>query len=106
MFIYLQGLKSNKHAIFDESNQIEQAKLLFDSIRLDLASNRDVRRIDNDNHAQLFFLDPQFATDSRHGQNSTLNSRLLRKLDDLLRENNRFYRVYLTAKGRLEAALS
>jgi hypothetical protein len=49
MFIYLQGLKSNKHAIFDESNQIEQAKLLFDSIRLDLASNRDVRRIDNDN---------------------------------------------------------
>ncbi|KAN0073380.1 hypothetical protein V8E54_008600, partial [Elaphomyces granulatus] len=37
-------------------------------------------------YAQLFFFDPQLATDSRHQQNPALNPRLLRELDDLLRE--------------------
>jgi hypothetical protein len=55
-------------------------------------------------YAQLFLYDPQLATDSRYQQNSNLNRRLLDLLDQLLRENNPFYAVYLTAKERLDAA--
>lgn len=55
-------------------------------------------------YAQLFFFDPQLATDYRHRRNPTLNHRLLGLLDELLREKNRFYPVYLTAKERLDGA--
>ena len=59
---------------------------------------------DQPRYAQLFLYDPQPATDSRHQQNSNLNRRLLSLLDQLLREKNRFYSVYRTAKERLDAA--
>ena len=55
-------------------------------------------------YAQLFLFDPQLATDSRYQQNPNLNRRLLGLLDELLREKNRFYPVYLTAKERMDTA--
>ncbi|KAN0072820.1 hypothetical protein V8E54_008934 [Elaphomyces granulatus] len=49
-------------------------------------------------YAQLF-LDPSLQPDSRHGQNPTLNSHLLRKLDDLIREKQSLLPCLSHCKG-------
>lgn len=51
--------------------------------------------------AQLFFYDPEYATDIRHQRHSGLDRSILRSLHDMLTDHNPFIRVYKTARERL-----
>ena len=51
--------------------------------------------------AQLFFYDPDYATDIRHRHHAGLDRSILRSLHDMLTDHNPFIRIYKTARERL-----
>jgi hypothetical protein len=54
---------------------------------------------------QMFFHDPEYATDIRKERSPELNTEILRSLHDLLMEHNPHIQMYKTARERLQEAL-